>query len=807
MQIVRYSESSTTSDIIFLVFASVGKCVSMRSEFMANVKNFRQIVLLILIRTSFATAAQYNDGYHNKDVPQLRFPAVTIDEYVQAARSLHVFHRKGANQLRFDHAARGMEYLTARDPRDGLAHGPHMLNPRSRNLLEDKASLGTPGDEMWIDGIMEKTEAESLHPKAAENAKQSLIANTKAVISNTSTDVTVGGISLAQQDGYKGGKACAEGCTLRGNCNLEDGRCECQIGFAGPTCNIPLMPACQASQNDLPFWGLFLPKNCECYEQACRFFNCTPGQQKDCQLSLYQTALGRARCYLFDGKPKEEQWSSFPEEGAAGVSWFMYSNDGARKPVAVAEGRKLVNMWGHDKCKAQPLSACPSSCSRRGVCMTECNPKDNRPAWCECHKSWAGPGCEESLVKFCPNACSGRGNCSRGFCHCKPPWFGIDCSRSKANPERPLSIPSRYRLVIYMYELPHSVSSPAVELDDNLPDDISIYSAYNQFLDAFLKDWAVRTEDPWEANLFYIPAFTYSYSSNTGNPAPHLKSVIDYINKTYPFLSRNDGKDHFMWFTGDRGSCYAPSSASSLIKLVHFGLHLSERRQAQPVLDPKPGDPLHGCHHPVRDVVTAPYNDVGYKDAQEVYKQIFQDKGASNRSNLFFFAGGVRANNPLYSGGVRQAVHQLLTELNKTTWLEHSDVVFIDGHTDQYLKLYMNTQFCLAPYGGGFGIRLSIAMVHGCIPVVIQDHVFQPFEDIIPYEEMSVRIAKRDIPDLIPILRAISIEEQRQMRLKMAEHYRAFIWEPVHGGMAYNYTLAALHRRLHSMWSDLYRKS
>jgi hypothetical protein len=34
-----------------------------------------------------------------------------------------------------------------------------------------------------------------------------------------------------------------------------------------------------------------------------------------------------------------------------------------------------------------------------------------------------------------------------------------------------------------------------------------------------------------------------------------------------------------------------------------------------------------------------------------------------------------------------------------------------------------------------------------------QDHVFQPYEEIIPYEDMSVRIAKRDITDLIPILR------------------------------------------------------
>jgi hypothetical protein len=94
--------------------------------------------------------------------------------------------------------------------------------------------------------------------------------------------------------------------------------------------------------------------------------------------------------------------------------------------------------------------------------------------------------------------------------------------------------------------------------------------------------------------------------------------------------------------------------------------------------------------------------------------------------------------------------------------------------------------------GSGFGIRLSIAMVHGCIPVIIQDHVYQPYETIAPYEQFSVRVAKKDIPDLVPILRGVSEQEQEGMRLKMAEHYRAFVWEPHLDGMAYNYTITVL---------------
>ncbi len=34
-------------------------------------------------------------------------------------------------------------------------------------------------------------------------------------------------------------------------------------------------------------------------------------------------------------------------------------------------------------------------------------------------------------------------------------------------------------------------------------------------------------------------------------------------------------------------------------------------------------------------------------------------------------------------------------------------------------------KFCLAPMGFGWGIRLAEAMVTGCVPVIVQDHVYQ----------------------------------------------------------------------------------
>ena len=49
-----------------------------------------------------------------------------------------------------------------------------------------------------------------------------------------------------------------------------------------------------------------------------------------------------------------------------------------------------------------------------------------------------------------------------------------------------------------------------------------------QFMEQFLLS-AVRTEDPSEANLFYIPSFTYSYSGNVGAGMEHMHMLLDHI--------------------------------------------------------------------------------------------------------------------------------------------------------------------------------------------------------------------------------------------------------------------------------------
>jgi hypothetical protein len=45
----------------------------------------------------------------------------------------------------------------------------------------------------------------------------------------------------------------------------------------------------------------------------------------------------------------------------------------------------------------------------------------------------------------------------------------------------------------------------------------------------------------------------------------------------------------------------------------------------------------------------------------------------------------------------------------------------------------------------------------------LQDHVFQPYEDVIPYDDFSIRLASKDVPSIKQLLEAVSPAEWRRL--------------------------------------------
>ena len=79
-------------------------------------------------------------------------------------------------------------------------------------------------------------------------------------------------------------------------------------------------------------------------------------------------------------------------------------------------------------------------------------------------------------------------------------------------------------------------------------------------------------------------------------------------------------------------------------------------------------------------------------------------------------AGRIDHNDRSYSGNVRQELHTLYNG-NKDP---NGTIVIWEGGTEDWTSWQHSARFCLAPYGFGWGIRLSQMMVAGCVPVIIQ---------------------------------------------------------------------------------------
>eukprot|EP00966_Prymnesium_polylepis_P310567 7175396-Prymnesium_polylepis.2 len=72
--------------------------------------------------------------------------------------------------------------------------------------------------------------------------------------------------------------------------------------------------------------------------------------------------------------------------------------------------------------------------------------------------------------------------------------------------------------------------------------------------------------------------------------------------------------------------------------------------------------------------------------------------------------------------------------------------------------------------------RLSLSMLAGCVPVIIQPHVLMPLHDTLPYRRFSLSFNRSEIPTLHTRLAAVSDAAHERMRRAVVEHAAAFSW-------------------------------
>ncbi|KAL1519387.1 hypothetical protein AB1Y20_022912 [Prymnesium parvum] len=337
----------------------------------------------------------------------------------------------------------------------------------------------------------------------------------------------------------------------------------------------------------------------------------------------------------------------------------------------------------------------------------------------------------------------------------------------------------------------------------------------------WLLDSHIRTLDGEHAHLFFVPIYLsslfiwpvsgfaeepyYGRSRNESRLRGYQGSLLmlralQYVRSRYPFWNASGGVDHVWMMLHDEGPCLCPREIRPSILLTHYGYYaerpkawttfaddnfLSSPRFYQTYL----GDARHPtrCFTPGKDIVIPPWKYPGFWRAGLSKAKIARQPHRKRR-NFVFFAGELgRQRAKSYSHQLRQtalslfcnpAEHREARARGCSLWLggcrpdlpmncsRWRQGVVITEHVNAYGKELADSTFCLAFPGDGWSSRVLDAVVHGCVPVIVQDESLMFFEGIfslvgakLDYADFSIRVPEGDLPRLLEYLDSVSHEQ------------------------------------------------
>jgi hypothetical protein len=302
-----------------------------------------------------------------------------------------------------------------------------------------------------------------------------------------------------------------------------------------------------------------------------------------------------------------------------------------------------------------------------------------------------------------------------------------------------------FGLKIYVYDLPKSYNTEIVEQNPLCKTHMFAPEVY---IHEKLMESSVKTNDPREADLFYVPTYTSCKYLGRGMFGVDpwfgkrlVRSSIDLISRKFPYWNRHKGQDHIFSMTYDYGACfeykYEKANQAGVIRELHASILLS-------IIS----DTTNSCFRPSIDVVVPAMvsnkdmlgkipkvllgnndgasDDITSESADDIDSSnddnIDGDSGEKNklavnmndpnrkRTTFCYFQGSTEwgvDHDPDYSRGVRRAIK------------EHhgDDPLFLigEGKTKDYVKKMSNSLFCLAPLGFAvWSPRIYESVITGC---------------------------------------------------------------------------------------------
>ncbi|KAL2535080.1 Exostosin family protein [Abeliophyllum distichum] len=587
-----------------------------------------------------------------------------------------------------------------------------------------------------------------------------------------------------------GGQSCKNECSGQGVCNYELGQCSCFHGFSGEVCSERLNLSCNYPGSKEEPYGHWVVSICSAHCDTTRAMCfCGEGTKypnrpaaEGCGFELNlptqpggpsMTDWTKPDLDIFTTNSSIRGWCNVdPAEAYASKVHFKEECD-----------CKYDGLWGRF-CETPVESVCINQCSGNGQC---------RGGFCQCKHGWYGVDCSV------PSALSSIREWPRWL---RPARINVpDSTQIKGNLFNLDAVVEKKRPLIYVYDLPPDFNSLLLEgrhfklecvnrIYDHRNATIwtdQLYGAQMAIYESILAS-PYRTLNGEEADYFFVPALD-SCIITRADDAPHLsmkdhqglrssltlefyKKAYDHIMMQYPYWNRSSGRDHIWSFSWDEGACYAPKEIWNSMMLVHWGNTNSKYNYSTTAYLPDSWNHIssqrrgnHPCFDPDKDLVLPAWKrpDEGSLNAK------LWARPRQERRTLFYFNGNLgpayEHGRPeaTYSMGIRQKVaEEFGSSPNKEGKLgkQHAeDVVVTPLRTDHYNEELASSVFCGVMPGDGWSGRMEDSILQGCIPVVIQDGIYLPYENVLNYESFAVRIQEDEIPNLINILRRFNETE------------------------------------------------
>lgn len=361
------------------------------------------------------------------------------------------------------------------------------------------------------------------------------------------------------------------------------------------------------------------------------------------------------------------------------------------------------------------------------------------------------------------------------------------------DPSRRIRTKNGVDLKIFVYDLPADFNTnmldPALQTMFHCRD--SMYGAEVIIHEQLLAS-SRRTMDPEDADLFYVPLYSTCYRSirigatrmslknRRGKPllAGRGKSIeeetfdlffsaIDHISKEAPYWHRQNGRDHVFTFTHDFGACFTYLEEDTL-KENRLQVQLALQNA---ILLQYLGDLDSRCFQTWKDIVIPPFV---HNRTLTAWSKTSAHVPIADKTIGVYFRGKVEWDadgkpRPEYGRGVRKILNN--------TFRDNDFFTIKSGHDPNYLAEMRSAKLCLAP--PGFAIwspRVAESFVNDCIPLIIGNHIELPFEDVLDYRRLIVRIHEENVPHMDIILKTISNESLEAKSLAVHAARQRFVY-------------------------------